>query len=403
MRSRWRSKSRADAGRMRHRGDRRQVVQEAGRCGQGRRAAGRARDRQGDGRGSGAGRRRAGRDQGRRRAARSPSARCSALISKDGAGAAAQPAAPRKRRRRKPKPAPGCRAASRPRAAARAERRRGKGDMPPRPAARKMLAEKGLAAADVRAPASAARCSRRTCRGRSQGAGRLPGAAAAAAALAADARLAPVPVPVQQLRAPSARQRRGARGARAHDAAAPDHRAAPQGCAEHRGHADDVQRRRHERGHEAAQRVQGAVREAPRREARLHGLLREGLHPGAEGGPGRQRRDRRRRTSSTRTTTTSASPSAPTGAWSCRWCARPTACRSPRSSRPITDFGKRARDGKLSHRGDAGRHLHHHQRRRLRLAAVDADPQRAAVGHSRHAPHRGARRGARTARSWPGR
>ena len=82
-----------------------------------------------------------------------------------------------------------------------------------------------------------------------------------------------------------------------------------------------------------AQRVQGPVREAPRREARLHGLLREGLHPGAEGGPGRQRRDRRRTTSSTRTTTTSASPSAPRRAWSCRWCARPTACRWPRSSR----------------------------------------------------------------------
>ena len=58
----------------------------------------------------------------------------------------------------------------------------------------------------------------------------------------------------------------------------------------------------------------------------------------------------------------------------------------------IADFGRRARDGKLVDRGDAGRHLHHHQRRRLRLAAVDADPQRAAVGHPRHAPHRGARR-----------
>ena len=54
------------------------------------------------------------------------------------------------------------------------------------------------------------------------------------------------------------------------------------------------------------------------------------------------------------------------------------------------------------HRRHAGRHLHHHQRRRLRLAAVDADPQRAAVGHSRHAPHRGARRWCATARSWPG-
>ena len=69
----------------------------------------------------------------------------------------------------------------------------------------------------------------------------------------------------------------------------------------------------------------------------------------------------------------------------------------------IADFGKRAREGKLVDRGDAGRHVHHHQRRRLRLAAVDADPQRAAVGHPRHAPHRGARRRHATARSWRGR
>ena len=41
-------------------------------------------------------------------------------------------------------------------------------------------------------------------------------------------------------------------------------------------------------------------------------------------------------------------------------------------------------------RGDAGRHLHHLQRRRLRLADVDADPERPAIRHSRHAPHRGA-------------
>ena len=38
-----------------------------------------------------------------------------------------------------------------------------------------------------------------------------------------------------------------------------------------------------------------AVREEARREARLHGLLRERLRRGAEGNPGRQRRDRRRR------------------------------------------------------------------------------------------------------------
>jgi hypothetical protein len=45
------------------------------------------------------------------------------------------------------------------------------------------------------------------------------------------------------------------------------------------------------------------------------------------------------------------------------------------------------------------RHLHHQQRRRLRLADVDADHQPAAVGHPRHAQDRGAPGGRRTARS----
>ena len=61
----------------------------------------------------------------------------------------------------------------------------------------------------------------------------------------------------------------------------------------------------------------------------------------------------------------------------------------------IADLGKRARDGKLTHRGDAGRHLHHHQWRHLRLADVDADPQRAAVRHPRHAQDPGAAGGGR--------
>ena len=42
-------------------------------------------------------------------------------------------------------------------------------------------------------------------------------------------------------------RRRRARGAREDDAAAPDHRAPPQGRAEHRRHAHDLQRGRHER------------------------------------------------------------------------------------------------------------------------------------------------------------
>ena len=53
-------------------------------------------------------------------------------------------------------------------------------------------------------------------------------------------------------------------------------------------------------------------------------------------------------TSSTRTTPISASPSAPTRASSCRSCATPTRCRSPRSRRRSAGSGKLARDGKLS-------------------------------------------------------
>ena len=82
---------------------------------------------------------------------------------------------------------------------------------------------------------------------------------------------------------------------------------------------------------------------------------------------------------------------------------RRPACRSPRSRRRSREFGKRARDGAAQDRGHAGRHLHHLQRRRLRLADVDADPQRAAVRHPRHAQDPGAAGGASAARSRSGR
>ena len=93
-------------------------------------------------------------------------------------------------------------------------------------------------------------------------------------------------------RAGFARRRRRPRGAGAHDQAAPDDRASPEGSAGERCHADDLQRGRHDQRHGAAQPVQGIVREEARREARLHVLLREGLHPGPEGNPRRQRGDR---------------------------------------------------------------------------------------------------------------
>ena len=51
----------------------------------------------------------------------------------------------------------------------------------------------------------------------------------------------------------------------------------------------------------------------------------------------------------------------------------------------INDFGVRARDNKLKLEELQGGTFTHHQWRRVRLADVDADPEFAAVGHSRHA------------------
>ena len=73
---------------------------------------------------------------------------------------------------------------------------------------------------------------------------------------------------------------------------------------------------------------------------------------------------------------------------------RPAIARRDREGRS-RDFGQRARDGAAQDRGDAGRHVHDLERRRLRLADVDADPQRAAVRHPRHAQDPGAAGGGR--------
>ena len=153
---------------------------------------------------------------------------------------------------------------------------------------------------------------------------------------------------------------------------------------------------------ELRKQLQGPVREEARREARLHGLLREGLRPGPEGDPGGQRRDRRpgprlqellphRRRGRHRQGPRRAGGARRRPALDRRHREDDRRPRPPRPRRQAHD------------RGDAGRHLHDHQRRHLRLADVDADPQRAAIRHPRHAPHRGAAGGARRARSWCGR
>ena len=142
------------------------------------------------------------------------------------------------RRRRKPDAAP-------------ARRRRGRApaEHAASPAAAKIAADKGLDPADDRGLAASAA---------SVSEGRRAGGDAQAPAAAA-----PRPAP----RSPPAAVQRRASPSPADDAAreervrmtqaAPDHRAPPQGRAEHRRHADDLQRGRHERGHGAAQPVQG--------------------------------------------------------------------------------------------------------------------------------------------------
>ena len=79
-------------------------------------------------------------------------------------------------------------------------------------------------------------------------------------------------------------EHRGTQGrARQDDAAAPDRRPPPQGSAEHRGDADDVQRRRHDRRDRGAHPLQGPVREKARHPARLHGLFRQSLRARGQG------------------------------------------------------------------------------------------------------------------------
>ena len=85
-----------------------------------------------------------------------------------------------------------------------------------------------------------------------------------------------------------------ARRARAHDAAAPDHRAAPQGGAEHRRHAHHVQRRGHERGDEAARATTRTSSRRSTASSSASWASSSRRRAGPEGRSGGQCRDRRR-------------------------------------------------------------------------------------------------------------
>ncbi len=63
--------------------------------------------------------------------------------------------------------------------------------------------------------------------------------------------------------------------------------------------------------------------------------------------------------------------------------------------RGIADYAQRAREGTHRAGGPDGRHLQHHQRRRVRLAPVHTDRQCAAERHPRHAQDAAATRGGR--------
>ena len=119
--------------------------------------------------------------------------------------------------------------------------------------------------------------------------------------------------------------------ARADVAAAPARRRASGAVAIDRRHPDHVQRSQHGAGDRAAQPLQGALREGARRQARLHGLFRQGGGARAEEISRWSTRRSTAPTSSTTATSTSASPSAARADWWCRSCATPIRCRSPRS------------------------------------------------------------------------
>ena len=211
------------------------------------RGAGRAGDRQGQPGGRRARRRRADRDRRRGRRHRQPRPRCWASISAGGAPAApgrsaagegARSAAAGAGRRRPPPRRPPPPPRRRPRRARSPRRSRW------RPSVQRIVTENKLDPAAIAGTGKDGRITKGD----------------ALAALEARAAQAPAPRRRSGRAGPAAPLAR-ARGAGADDAPAPDHRPPPEGGAEHRRHADHLQRGGHERGHGAAQPVQGRVRE----------------------------------------------------------------------------------------------------------------------------------------------
>ena len=170
------------------------------------------------------------------------------------------------------------------------------------------------------------------------------------------------------------------------DAAAQDHRAAPEGIPEHRRPAHHLQRGGHDpRSWRCAASTRTVSRRSTACKLGFMGFFAKAVRRGAEGNCPTSMPRSKATTSSTRITTISASRFRPSAAWWCRWCATPTSCRWPDIEKAVAGF-RHPRPRQQAEAGRAaGRHLLHHQWRGVRLADVHADPQFAPVRHSGHA------------------
>ena len=195
---------------------------------------------------------------------------------------------------------------------------------------------------------------------------------------------------VNYARSGSPARRRTSGRTRADDAHARAHRRTPDAVEEFHRDAHVLQRGQPRQGHGDAQGTGRVVREGQRHQARLHELLRQGRRQRAATAPGRQclgRRQRRDLPRLCRHLDCGVDRQRPGDPGAAQRRAHGL-CRHREGHRRLCQGGARrqARAGR-----PAGRHLHHHQRRHVRLADVDADRQPAAERDPGHACDQGAR------------
>eukprot|EP00166_Cyanidium_caldarium_P001760 ctg_190.g153 len=176
------------------------------------------------------------------------------------------------------------------------------------------------------------------------------------------------------------------RAPRAHESHASSHRRTIEAGAEHRRHADHLQRMRPVQPGGDALQLQRVVREALRHQTRVHERVRQGGRH-RPGGAGRgERADRRQRHCVPRLYRHLGGGEHPhrshgTGV---AWRGEHELCRHRAAAGGLWQTRPR-RPNPVG--GAARRHLYHIQRRRVRQSAQHTHYQHAAVGHSGHARH----------------